>query len=281
MYQENNQWDLADQDFKVWLNDKKQESRHPLSDILKSTYLAFRQRQSQKIKNICQLAFDYSIEIRVISDEIFFEPVAQYHRKFVDSEPLETSESVRKARIYKDNEQIINGILLGDQKTFNDLYEYDFPGVVRFVTKNSGNLENAKDLFQDALIILIEKIYDQKLDLSCTLSTYIFSICRNLWMEQLRRNKKEILLQDDFDHLCADIAIPDCDSLPDIYDEVCKAIDALGAPGKRLLDCYYYKKMNWQEISDLLGYASPASARNQKYKYLERIRKLVLVENSY
>jgi hypothetical protein len=44
------------------------------------------------------------------------------------------------------------------------------------------------------------------------------------------------------------------------------------------LKSYYYKNQSWDEIASSLGYASAASARNQKYKCLERIRKTLNVE---
>ena len=65
---------------------------------------------------------------------------------------------------------------------------------------------------------------------------------------------------------------------PDIFDTVRTAINTLGDPCKQLLECFYYKNMNWDEISSTLGYASAASARNQKYKILERIRTKVSIE---
>ena len=53
------------------------------------------------------------------------------------------------------------------------------------------------------------------------------------------------------------------------------AIEKLGYPCKKLLECFYYKRMSWNEIAFALGYKSAASAKNQKYKYLERIRSAV------
>lgn len=65
---------------------------------------------------------------------------------------------------------------------------------------------------------------------------------------------------------------------PDIFDTVRTTIETLGDPCKQLLECFYYKNMNWDEIASKLGYSNAASARNQKYKCLERIRKTVNVE---
>jgi len=49
----------------------------------------------------------------------------------------------------------------------------------------------------------------------------------------------------------------------------------MGDQCRQLLECFYYKKMSWDEIANALGYKNAASAKNQKYKYLERIRSTV------
>lgn len=61
-------------------------------------------------------------------------------------------------------------------------------------------------------------------------------------------------------------------STPDIFDNVAKVINNLSDPCKQLLECFYYQNLSWDEIASKLGYANAASARNQKYKCLERIR---------
>lgn len=174
---------------------------------------------------------------------------------------------------------IIDGILSGDQTVFNSLYEYEFPKVINLIIKNSGNIEMVQDVFQDAIIILIEKVYAQKLDLTCSVKTYLYSICKYLWLDQLRQNKREKQMIQFFDeeYNSNDILIHFY-STPDIFDSVRTTIDSLGDPCKQLLEWYYYQNQSWEEIAVKLGYANAASARNQKYKCLERIRNIVNVE---
>lgn len=274
---ENDKWDLADQELNYWLNGDKHKSLIPLSEILKSAFLTFRQKQIERFTQFCTKAFEYYIEQERISAEIVREPI------FKDSEIrfsiTESSESEKIARTSEKNKRIINGILSGNQKIFNDLYEYEFPKVVNLIVRHSGNLENAKDVFQDAIIIIIEKVYSNKLDLSCSIETYLYSICKYLWMEQLRQNKRMIQMIKLFDkeYITNDFSIH-LYSTPDVYETVNSEINKLGDPCQQLLECYYYKQMSWEEIAIKLGYVSAASARNQKYKCLERIRKTVSCE---
>lgn len=277
---ENNQWDLADQDLKIWLNGDNNGSNLPLSDILKSTYLAFRQKQIHGLDILCNQAFDYYLEqenirrqkLRLVLESQFEDNNINFKKSFY-------SESESKARTKRENQMIIDGILSGDQTVFNSLYEYEFPKVVNLIIKNSGSVEMARDVFQDAIVTLMEKVYAKKLDLTCSVKTYLYSICKYLWFDQLRQNKREKQMIEFYnEEFNSDEISVHFYKTPDLFEGVVIAINTLGDPCKQLLECYYYQNLSWDEIAGKLGYANAASARNQKFKCLERIRKTVNVE---
>jgi RNA polymerase sigma factor (sigma-70 family) len=280
---ETNQWDLADQDFYHWLNGDNSESNLSPSDILKSTYLAFRQSQIQRLSSFCKQAFEYYIERKEkkFDNNVNFSIAHEQEEEFNIPMFRKSSRSFWDIDEWtrKNNDKIINGIVGGNQEVINDLYEYEFPKVVDLIIKNSGSVEIAKDVFQDGIVILIEKVYAKRLDLTCSVKTYLYSICKYLWFDQLRRNKREKQMIDFFDeeYNTNDIFVHFYNT-PDIFENVSIAINTLGDPCKLLLECYYYQNLSWEEIADKLGYANAASARNQKYKCLERIRKTVNVE---
>src|SRR5665648_143093 len=213
---ENNQWDLADKNLNVWLNEDKNESSFPLSDILKSTYLSFRQKQIDRFSNFCKQAFVYYQEQEEIRKQrLLLVQESQFEDNNVMFSKVRLSESERRDRILKENQKIFSGILSGNQMVFNDLYEYEFPKAVKLVIQNSGTIDMAKDIFQDALVILIEKVYTKKLDLTCSASTYLYSICRFLWMDQLRQNKREIPITDEYSYKNIDITVSGFENTPD------------------------------------------------------------------
>lgn len=269
---ENDQWNNADEEFGLWLNGNKQEGNLTLTEILKSAYLVFRKEQRIRLETFCKKSFDYFKEKEK-------EKLANF-LKYGDTPSMYFSKSEPEPGYYErlrreENEKIIKGILSGKQQIFNELYEYEFPKVVQLIKKNSGNLDKAKDVFQEALLILIEKANRVELNLTCSIKTYLYSICRILWLEQLRKDKRNISLDDSYNHCDINFVITNYETVSDIYDDVNNAIEKLGEPCKQLLECFYYKKMSWDEIANTLGYKNAASARNQKYKYLERIRSTV------
>jgi len=65
------------------------------------------------------------------------------------------------------------------------MYASYFPAVKKLVMNSKGNEEEARDIFQDALIIVFEKIMEDKLVLKSSLKTYMYAICRHLWLQKL------------------------------------------------------------------------------------------------
>ena len=293
---ENDKWNKADEEFSLWLNGAYRGKSIDLTEILKSTFLVFREKQRSWLESICKRSLDYLKEEESKKKDEFFRDNNINFKKIsvkedtaddilLDNVPMfsiisERDESGYWERIRnKENNRIINGILSGDQNVFNEFYEYELPKVIRLLKQNSGSVDTAEDVFQDAVIILTEKVYAKKLDLTCSVKTYLYSICKFLWMDQLRQNNREkqmIKLFDD-EYITNDISIPFYNK-PDIFENVSIAINTLGDPCKQLLEYYYYQNLSWDEIASKLGYANAASARNQKYKCLERIRSKVNVE---
>src|SRR5688572_16785430 len=75
-----------------------------------------------------------------------------------------------------------------------------FPSVRQFVASNSGNKEDAEDIFQEALLILYKRVKTGGFLLSSSIRTYITGTAKNLWHTELRRKGKE-LITDNFNEL--------------------------------------------------------------------------------
>jgi RNA polymerase sigma factor (sigma-70 family) len=268
-------WDFEKKNFLSWLIKRKPGKKHLQLEILQSIYFLFRNKQRDKINTLCNQAFENVKQLGFLNDsspgsllveDRIFANITQSFQQLT-----EIPDSQIKKHHFKKQ---IDGVLSGNKQVFLDIYENDFPMVVNFVTKNSGTVENAKDIFQDAIVIMLEKYYHSELDLTSSVGAYLFGISKNLWYEQLRRNKKSIDAHLFFDEEEKDdFVFPGEENQPDIYDDVSKNIENLGSNCKKLIQFYYYEKMSWNEIAKRLNYASSASARNQKYKCLEQIKK--------
>jgi len=270
-------WDNAESNFQSWLKGNDGNKSDIFTDILKTTYLLTRNR----LKGLIGKYSDNSLTYLSKKEELF-EEIRLRKRDQVSESQIEFDIAPKITPLYKTirisekekNENIINGLITGNQAVFNNLYEYEFPKIVKLVIQNSGSIDEAKDIFQETLVILLEKIYLNELNLSCTIGTYLYAISQNLWFNKLRRNKFFIsLCKLSYSNSELDVIIVEDDNTPENIEGIINAMESLGKPCKQLLELFYYKNESWDDIAEQLGYASAGSARNQKYKCLERLRK--------
>jgi RNA polymerase sigma factor (sigma-70 family) len=80
---------------------------------------------------------------------------------------------------------------VNDSLKLEELYRDCSPGIIRWVTANNGTVADAQDLFQEALISLHRSSHKSGFELTCPINAFIFTICRNRWINQLRRKKRD------------------------------------------------------------------------------------------
>ncbi len=86
---------------------------------------------------------------------------------------------------------LLQGIAAGDAKAVHRMYQDFFPRILNYVRKNSGDEDAARDLFQDALMIVYKKAQDPAFRLESAMFTYLYAICRNLWLKKLKKSGRE------------------------------------------------------------------------------------------
>jgi len=77
----------------------------------------------------------------------------------------------------------------GDYRLLDELYQKNTPQVKRWILNNSGNIEDAKDIFQETIISIIKKAYDPDFQLTYPIGGLIFQIAKNKWTDELRKKK--------------------------------------------------------------------------------------------
>lgn len=79
----------------------------------------------------------------------------------------------------------------GDNLLLQELYTKYSPQVISWMKKNNGSMSDAKDIFQEALIALYNKACDPDFVLTYPIGGLIFQICKNKWIDQIRKKNKE------------------------------------------------------------------------------------------
>lgn len=91
--------------------------------------------------------------------------------------------------MYSDKE-IIKGIKTGNGKVLKFVYKNHFPAIRNMIVNNSGTNDDAEDIFQDALVITYKNLVYREVVLSSTIKTYVYAICRNLWLQKITKAGK-------------------------------------------------------------------------------------------
>tara|TARA_Y100000588_G_scaffold374846_1_gene450473 strand:- start:593 stop:1102 length:510 start_codon:yes stop_codon:yes gene_type:complete len=147
---------------------------------------------------------------------------------------------------------------------FTELYTKAFPAVAAFVAKMGGDMDLARDIFQDALIIYYEQVFTAGQKPERSPEAYLYGISRHLWHRETRTASRHTPLQD----------------APKVTEEseqpsAHKLMLLLQTAGQKCLDLlqgFYYQKQSIQEIQQEFGYSSVRSATVQKFKCLEKVR---------
>ena len=171
------------------------------------------------------------------------------------------------------DKQLLNQLRAGDNEAFTRLYRQCYPSIEHFVLKNNGNPDQAKDLFQDTLLVLIATIDNPTFQLTSSLKTYVFSISKNLWLKQLKRTARWTGLEE-ADEISSVTAPTELETPPTAYETVMGIMVKLTLRCVKLLSAIFFGRKEIADIMNDEGYASVHSAQNQKYKCLQQARKV-------
>nr|WP_242692202.1 sigma-70 family RNA polymerase sigma factor [Aridibaculum aurantiacum] len=171
------------------------------------------------------------------------------------------------------------GLAQNDPKAIETIYKNNFNMVQTFVLNNNGSYDDARDIFQEAMIVLYENVKMESFVLTCQIKTYVYSICRRLWLKRLQhinRFSGKVESLEETVPVEEDIEIQEKRNADFAIME--RALGSLGEPCKSLLEAYYLQKKGMTEIAETFGYTNADNAKNQKYKCLVRLKKLFFAQ---
>lgn len=166
-----------------------------------------------------------------------------------------------------------------DTSAIEAIYKDNFKMARNFILNNNGDHDDAKDIFQEAMIVLYEKSRSESFVLSCQIKTFLYSVCRRLWLKKLQQSGQLTTLVEGMEETTGveeDMEIRQKENHDFAIME--KAIESLGEPCKSLLEAYYFEKKGMDEIAEQFGYTNADNAKNQKYKCMVRLKKIFFAQ---
>ncbi|CAN5179396.1 hypothetical protein BH23BAC1_BH23BAC1_48670 [soil metagenome] len=172
---------------------------------------------------------------------------------------------------------IIKNIRDGNQKILAETYQQYRKEFIQWAYKTYNcPIEDGKEIYQVTFFIFYDNIMTGKLEnMVSNLKTYLFAIGKNKILENFRREArlaydiKEEILKFEED----DTEIQDQKELQ--YQQISKALEKLGDPCKGILEMMYYGNSSIDFITKKMGYKNTDTTKNQKYKCMQRLKKIV------
>lgn len=179
-----------------------------------------------------------------------------------------------------DNKTIVEGIRKQDKQILKDLYASYFSTIKRFIIDNNGSEQDAKDVFQEAIIIIYRKAKEGNLTISSSFKSYIYGVCRFIWIKQLAKYKEDSEQRGVY---------LEYEEIPDITDEYKKNeqyklyqkhFKRLEEGCQKLLQLFL-KKVSLKEIAEMLGIESMQFVKRKKYKCKEQLVRYIKSDPNY
>lgn len=160
----------------------------------------------------------------------------------------------------------LDGIRSGDTVILREIYRNYYPSIQRLIRTNNGSDEDAQDIFQEAIIIVFNKLQKGDMRLSSSFKTFLYAICRNLWMNALKKRSRR---QTALDNEPADNDVSD-----EIIDEIEKRdrirlyqkhFANMGEQCQKILRLYL-EGHSMRQIAAEIGTESEEYVKTKKYK---------------
>lgn len=181
---------------------------------------------------------------------------------------------------YYFDELILNEIRKNNEVALKELYKTHYPMIFHLICSNNGTEQEAKDIYQETVIAFYERAQDPDFVLTCKIKTYLYAVARRLWLKRLWEKKKfdgNIEERESF-HGVEDEMV-DLEERERTFQAMKQALGSLGEPCRSILEDFYIRDMNMEDIRSKFGYTNTDNAKNQKYKCLQRLKKIFFTSN--
>ena len=177
--------------------------------------------------------------------------------------------------LYKSDKSILEAIRNNDETALDYLYKSNIRMIIKIVVDNNGSQEDAQEILQDVLVLFWEKVYNGKFDLTSKISTYLYAVAKNKWLQELNRRKKHTTIEDIKNNPGHNKLALEQIEEEETIEIVKKCLDQLNPLCKKILILYYYQGMSMNEISKETGLANENVAKAKKYQCKKELEDMI------
>jgi len=174
----------------------------------------------------------------------------------------------------------LDGLKKKDEKIILEIYNKIFPKVLSFIVYNKGQIIDAEDIFQKALIQIIARLNVKNIEINSTFEAYLFVACKNLWRRELNKKSNKVTSNMPFEHVTEerDMAIAILEQ--ERWEFFQEKFLILSDNCKQILEMFF-NKTPYKEIVKKLNYSSEIVVRQRIFKCKNKLINIIKADNRY
>lgn len=177
--------------------------------------------------------------------------------------------------------ELLRAIRENNPVVLEKIYREQYYKTEQFILNNNGTRDDAKDIYQQAFTVLwrnvqLDKLNNQNVE---SIAGYLLKIVKHKWIDHLRsayvKHGSNSIESDSILLIEEDLTDEEQEAKLNLI-KLC--FHKLGEDCKKVLTDFYYKKKSLKAIALKMGWAE-TTARNNKYRCIEKLRTLVYKKN--
>jgi RNA polymerase sigma factor (sigma-70 family) len=193
---------------------------------------------------------------------LIYVSLMQVVKKYTDSDLLEAIKSLQKADL--------DGAIKYMYRAYYELLSV-------YTCNNSGNEEDAQDVFQEVLVAFIDLVQKNKFRGESSIKTFLYTMNRNIWLNELKKRgkaeKRNMIFENEKDSNLLDVSHLIVQN--ETRKQILSIVDELGEICKKILLAVYYENLSMKEILLNVEYETEQALRNKKSKCLKQLEQLL------
>lgn len=158
-------------------------------------------------------------------------------------------------------------------QAISQLYSQHYGMLEHLILTNSGQAEDAADIIQEAMLVVVKMIRNEKFRGESSLKSFLYSICKNLWINELRKRKSNQYRNEHYENEKSQIDLSVVEEIQQMENLrfVMNLFETLGEKCKQVLTLFYFEELSMRDICEKLAFSSEQVLRNKKYKCLQSL----------
>lgn len=172
----------------------------------------------------------------------------------------------------------------GDAKAYRYIYKQFYRMIATYVGKNNGDDEDAKDLFQETILALMDNLRKPDFSIKVKVGTYFYSIARFIWIKKLKKRglTTSIDTQSEGDKFIeiSESVIEEKVQQEKKHELIAQKLGELGEVCRKIITDFYLKKKKLKEIAEEMGYTNDF-VRVKRMRCMNKFKKNIQKDMAY